>query len=57
MWLMLERQLAFSTTTSGPFYQNWLTFIPAWISNNIHHKVGDEITYPLLNLNGAIVEV
>ena len=26
-------------------------------SNNIHHNVWDEITYPFLNLNGVTVEV
>ena len=30
---------------------------PAWISNYIHHKMWDEITYPFLNFNGATVEV
>ena len=33
------------------------TLIPAWISNYIHYKVWDEITYPFLNFNGATVEV
>ena len=30
------------------FYLQWhgLTLIPAWISNYIHYKVWDEITYP-----------
>ena len=28
-----------------------------WISNYIHYKVWDEITYPFLNFNGATVEV
>ena len=27
------------------------------ISNHIHYKVWDEITYPFLNFNGATVEV
>ena len=40
-----------------PFYLCGLTLIPAWISNYIHYKVGDEITYPFLNFNGATVEV
>ena len=31
--------------------------IPAWISNYIHYKVWDEITYPFLNFNSATVEV
>ena len=43
--------------TSGPFYLHGLTLIPAWISNYIHYKVWDEITYPFLNLNGETVEV
>ena len=40
-------------TTSGPFYLLGLTLIPAWISNHMHYKVWDEITYPFLNFNGA----
>ena len=31
--------------------------IPGWISNYIHHKVWDEITYSFSNFNGAAVEV
>ena len=42
---------------SGPFYKHGLTLIPARISNYIHYKVWDEITYPFLNFNGATVEV
>ena len=30
-----------------------LTVIPVWISNYIHCKVWDEITYPFLNFNGC----
>ena len=41
----------------GPFYKHGLTSIPAWISNHIHHKVWDEITYPFPNFNGTTVEV
>ena len=33
------------------------TSIPAHISNYFHYKVGDEITYPFPNFNGATVEV
>ena len=40
-----------------PFYWHGLTLIPAWISNYIHYKVRDEITYPFLNFSGATVEV
>ena len=31
--------------------------IAPWMSNYIHCKVWDEITYPLLNFNSATVEV
>ena len=34
------------------FYQHVLTLIPAWISNYIHYKMWDEITYPLKFRNG-----
>ena len=44
-------------TTPGPLLLTWLTLIPAWISNYIHHKLWDEITYKFLNLNDATVEV
>ena len=40
-----------------PFYKHGLTLVPAWISNYIHYKVWDEITYPFLNFNSATVEV
>ena len=43
--------------TSGPFYKHGLILIPAWTSNYIHYKMWDAITYPLLNFNGATVEV
>ena len=43
--------------TSPPFYQHELTWIPAWISNYIHYKVWDEITYPFSNVNGCTIEV
>ena len=38
-----------------PYYGS--TLITAWISNYIHYKVWNEITYPFLNFNGATVEV
>ena len=40
-----------------PFYYHGLTLILVWISNHIHVKVWDEITYPFLNFNGCTVEV
>ena len=41
----------------GRFYWHGLTLILTWISNYIHYKVWDELTYPPLNFNGATVEV
>ena len=41
----------------GPFYWHGLTLIPAWVSNYIHYKVWDDITYPFLNFSGYTVEV
>ena len=38
-------------------YKYGLTVIPGWISNHIHYKILDEITYPFPNFNGAAVEV
>ena len=35
----------------------YLYFIPAWISNFIHHELWYEITYPFQNLTGPTVEV
>ena len=43
--------------TRGPYYQHGLTLIQAWICNHIYYEVWDEITYPILNFNGATVEV
>ena len=41
----------------GPFYWRGLTLIPAWISDYIHHKVWDEITYPVTNFNGSTLKL
>ena len=38
-------------------WMHYMGLIPVWINNYILHKVWDEITYPLLNFNGAVVEV
>ena len=38
-----------------PFYWYGLILIPAWIS--MPSKVWDEITYPILNVSGATVDV
>ena len=46
-----------SISISGPFHYHGLTLIPAWINNNIHYKVWDEITYLFKTFSGATVEV
>ena len=57
LWHHVARPFTPSHFNWGPFYWHELTVIPAWISNHIHYKVWDGITYPFLNFNGAIVEV
>ena len=42
---------------SVAFFLIWINFNLAWLSNYIHYKVCDEITYPLLNFNDCNVEV
>ena len=42
-------------TPYGALLLHGLTLIPAWISNCIHYKLWDEITYPFLNFKGATV--
>ena len=41
----------------GPLLLTWFKFNPSMISNYIHYKMWDEITYPFLNFNGATAEV
>ena len=41
----------------GPFYQYRLILNSEWISNYIHHKVCDGITYPFPNFNSCSIEV
>ena len=41
----------------GPIYWHALPLMPAWISNNMHYKKWDEITYLFLNVNGYTIEV
>ena len=43
--------------SGAPFTKHDLTSIPVWISDYIHHKVWDEITYPFPNFNGATVVI
>ena len=44
-------------STFTPYYLHGTTLISAWIGNNIHNKVWDEISYPSPNFNGGTVEV
>ena len=39
----------------GPFYEHGLTVILACISNWVHDKVGDQITYQFRNINGYTI--
>ena len=57
MWDRWTENRAGHTNTWVPFYCHGLTLIPAWISNCIHYKLWDEITYPFQNFNGCTVEV
>ena len=47
------------TDDLGSPFLTWLTLILEWISNHIHYKVWNEITYmyPFPNFHGATVEV
>ena len=40
----------------GPFYWHGLTLIPTWVSNHIHSKVWDEITYLFRDCNIVDIE-
>ena len=40
----------------SPFYEHGSSWIPAWVSNYIHYKVYNEITYPFPNFNSATIE-
>ena len=39
------------------FYLSGLNSITAWINDDIHYKVSDEITYPFPNFNVYTFEV
>ena len=39
------------------FLYEWVTVIPAWVSNYTHYSVWDELTFPFPNCNGATVEI
>ena len=43
--------------SSGAFYEHGFTLIAKLISDYIHYKLWDDITYPFRYFNGATVEV
>ena len=49
--------LVSSKSTWHPYFWHRLTLIPAWISNYIHNKVWDKITYPFPNFDFSTIEV
>ena len=68
-WEFFKSLLSYSTTWQ-PFLTHWslvmaydivdlghgLTWIPAWINDNIYYKVWDEIMYPFPNFSGITAE-
>ena len=46
-----------NVNSCGPVYQQGLTLILAWVSNQMPSKVWDEITYTFPNFNGSAVEM
>ena len=61
-WVMNDIQLVIidlesPSLTSGQFYWFAFTLLPARISNSIHYKAWDEITYPFPNFNSTTGEV
>ena len=38
-------------------YCSGISFIPAWIRNHNNYKGWDELTYPFLSFNGAVVGI
>ena len=41
----------------APFYEHWVTLIPAWIGKHMPSKVCDENIYPYPNFNCCTLEV
>ena len=53
-WLTIKYT---NKSAPGPFYWHGLTSIPAWISNYIHYKVWNEISYHFPDFIGGTIEV
>ena len=51
-----QRRFSYSTVHGWVPTSRW-PLTPAWISNNIHYNVWNEITYPFPNFKCATVEV
>ena len=59
-WLLIQLNIDlvwFGFAIRGHFYQHGLISIPAWISNYIHYKVWDGITFVFPNFYCAVSEV
>ena len=56
-WVKAWMELLYLLLSMGPFYLHGLTLIPVGISNYVHYKVWDKVTYPFSNFNSGIVEV
>ena len=48
-------EVASGVVTSGPFHQHGLALMSAWITNHMHSKVWENITYPFTNFNSATI--
>ena len=49
--------LSYNLNNRGPVNQHGLTIIQTWISNYIHYKMSDEITYSIPNFKGYTFEI
>ena len=54
-WRRLSANSGIDSEYLGPLFLTWFNSIPAWISNYIHYKVWDEITYPFLKFRNGFV--
>ena len=52
-WNLINRLRVTREHLKEFIYEQGLTWIPAWMSNNIHFSMRDEITYPFPSFNGA----
>ena len=57
MTIMIGLSAPVTEVSRDLFYSHGLTVIPTGLSNDIHYKVCDELSYPLSNLNDVTDEV